>query len=119
MKKRLAVLLLLLAVLASVSFHQFRAQAHRVANSQMKSAHMIAMLSASGRKQAVCSATAIGPHALLTAEHCIEDEPAMLNVDLSTVNYQIVADNRDNRDHVILIVDGPAFKYIAPVFTRA
>jgi hypothetical protein len=51
-----------------------------------------------------CSATAIGPHALLTASHC-EHPFDLIMVDSETMRVS-VHPMRDNLDHTIYIVDG-------------
>jgi Trypsin len=76
---------------------------------QQKASHLIHL------SDRICTATAVGPHALLTAEHCILDEEGQvvkdhrINLDLSTHVYQMLAVTGDDRDHVILLIDGPAF----------
>lgn len=49
-----------------------------------------------------CSATAIGPHAILTAEHCITD---LKTFKINGKPVQILRIDRDGDDHVILVVD--------------
>lgn len=79
-----------------------------------------------------CTATAIAPHALLTAEHCDlkpfdedglprDGSPVKLFVDrtgkpnyFEWTPYQIVGKLYDGSDHMILLVSGPAFKNIMP-----
>lgn len=58
----------------------------------------------------VCSATAIGPHALLTAAHCVLASPQLL-VDKDTF-VTIQAQLVDDRDHIVLLIDGPAMTYV-------
>lgn len=68
-----------------------------------------------------CTATAIGPHALLTAKHCNEDGPEPsrhIMLDLSTHVYHILTYVSDGRDHVIYLLDGPEFKSVMPYATR-
>lgn len=50
-----------------------------------------------------CSATAVGPHALLTASHC-EHPFDLITVDTETMQI-VVHPMRDNLDHTIYIVD--------------
>lgn len=90
---------------------------------QQKTSHMLTFLDEEGERGALCTGTVIGPHAILTAEHC--DEPAKghlefqtLNIDLSTRNYTIGAVTFDQHDHEILIVDGPPFATIEPYVVR-
>ena len=60
-----------------------------------------------------CSATAIGPHALLTASHCElpTDELEIRYLGVAT----IVARIRDGRDHTIYLLKDAEFKTWAPV----
>ncbi len=82
---------------------------------QQKASHMIVFLDKDGVGRRQCTATAIGPHAILTAEHCndAEDEKAQndtVTLDLSSTHYHLLAKTMDHRDHVIYLLDGPAFK---------
>jgi hypothetical protein len=68
-----------------------------------KSAHKINMPSLMGGGGS-CSATAIGPHALLTATHCVAAS-AVLTVDGD--DFGIVTIISDGLDHSIYLLDGP------------
>jgi len=58
-----------------------------------------------------CSATAIGPHALLTATHC---EMASDDVDVDGISRaEVVKTFRDKHDHSIYLLKGVEFKTIA------
>ena len=59
--------------------------------------------------KAACTASAIGPHALLTATHCDLGEGALI-VDDQLAGLVIVGRIADGEDHTIFLVDGPAFK---------
>lgn len=81
-------------------------------------------------KAAGCTAYAIAPHALLTAEHCdlkdvdedgnpLDDSPHKLFIDrdgkpnyAEWTPYQIVGKEFDGSDHMILLVSGPAFRNV-------
>ena len=66
-----------------------------------------------------CTATAIGPHALLTASHCNEfGEDKFIQLDYSSRYFHILAIATDNRDHDIYILDGPAFTHYVTVHAR-
>jgi hypothetical protein len=55
-----------------------------------------------------CTATAIGPHALLTASHCNKDDKlTKIHLDLVLNDYHIQKTLTDNRDHDIYLIDGP------------
>lgn len=91
--------------------------------------HWIVMENAS--EAAGCTAYAIGPHALLTAEHCKVDDdgsPVLLFVDPpDRPEYVrargpwrfIYAREFDGSDHMILLVSGPAFKDVMPYTVAA
>ena len=64
-----------------------------------------------------CSATAVGPHALLTAQHCFEDTNSLI-VDNDTKNPVIIsAALIDGHDHVIYIVQA-TFQTYMPIEER-
>jgi hypothetical protein len=92
---------------------------------QRKVSHMISFIDPDTRRgSGLCSATVIGPHAILTAEHCDYkdgkgnlDQTALM-IDLSTKVYHIEDSILDDRDHQILLVDGPAFTDIATYQVR-
>lgn len=87
---------------------------------QVRASHMLSFLDDDGEQTVWCSGTAIGPHAILTAAHCNDasDNFKTLNLDRSTRVYKLLASSFDGRDHVIVLVDGPAFTDIAPYVTR-
>ncbi len=87
---------------------------------QQKASHMLNLLNERGRSEGVCTGTAIGPHAILTAEHCLEEEdrPDSINLDLATEKHHITHVAYDNRDHVIVLLDGTAFSNVE-VFNQA
>lgn len=64
-----------------------------------------------------CSATAVGPHALLTAQHCFTNSN-LIRVDQDKELTHISAAFIDGNDHVIYIVDR-TFTSWAPVAQRA
>jgi hypothetical protein len=59
------------------------------------------------RQTGVCSGTALGPHALITAEHC--DTTSFVLIDGIGV-VQVLARMYDHHEHLILLVDGPVLK---------
>jgi hypothetical protein len=85
---------------------------------QEKVEHTIYFLDDSWKPTERCTATAIAPHAILTTEHCnltVQGNiGSFINIDLSTRRYKIFNEFFDERDHVIYILDGPAFKNILP-----
>ena len=88
---------------------------------QVRASHMIAFLDRDGEQSVWCSGTVVGKHALLTAAHCNPESEDFktINLDRSTAVYHLIASSYDGRDHVIVLVDGPAFTDIVPYVTRA
>lgn len=84
---------------------------------QEKTAHMLLLYGFSGALGVQCSATTVGPHALLTAQHCYNEAIAELKLDYARRAYHIKAVERDDNEHVIFLLDGPAFTFIQPVVT--
>lgn len=66
---------------------------------QHKATHRIVFISSAEGK--VCSATAIGPHALLTAGHCFVPSN---HVEIDSYLSDVVAIMADEHDHMIVIV---------------
>jgi hypothetical protein len=71
---------------------------------QQRAEHRLAIKDAG-----LCTATAVGPHAILTAVHCNDKDLTEVEMDLSMRKYHILSKTLDGRDHVIYIVDGPEF----------
>lgn len=107
MRRTAAAIILTLALLASVAAAtpSFISKTHRIEHETL----------VGGKGH--CSATAIGPHALLTASHC-EAPTDILMVDGDT-QMRIVAIYRDDYDHSVFLLDGPAFKTYADVAPNA
>lgn len=74
--------------------------------------HVIAQATISSAYQ--CSATAIGPHALLTASHC-ELPTDSLFMDESTDKVKIADRIRDEYDHTIYLLKGVTFEHYSSV----
>lgn len=76
-----------------------------------RASHMIKMVNGGQ-----CTGTAIGPHAILTAEHCDEnDSVEEVTLDYATAHQRVARTIKDNRDHIIMLLDGPAFTNIETV----
>src|SRR5947209_18570183 len=68
---------------------------------QHRATYMIVMVTPDETAQ--CSATAVGPHALLTAQHC--DIPgAQIALDGAPILLDIAEKEFDGHDHMILII---------------
>jgi|SRR5882672_1360183 len=81
---------------------------------QELAAHMIMFLDSHGEPDAQCTGTAVGPHAFMTAAHCNDsDTPDVLvQIDLSTKRFHLIAVNSDHRDHVIYLTDATFVNYV-------
>lgn len=73
---------------------------------QRRASHMVEYFKY-GRPTGLCTATAIGPHALMTANHCDADGSAKeIQLDLALTKFHIQKILHDNRDHDIYLIDG-------------
>lgn len=52
-----------------------------------------------------CNSTAIGPHTLLTATHCLSPDDTTVYVDSRTNSVKVLQKVYDKKDHVIAILD--------------
>lgn len=87
-----------------------------LAQPRSKASHIIYIDTQSGR--GVCTGTAIGKHALLTAEHCFTEFPAGESLQSVEVDEKVVTVNKiihDGHDHIIVLLSDVNFKNIAPV----
>ena len=88
---------------------------NRPSTLQARASHMITILTQDGT--AHCTGTAIGPHAILTAEHCSPEK--RVRFDYATETYNVLLQIKDNREHIIFFIDGPPFTEIEPINLRA
>ena len=114
--KTLATLLLLLALLSPSL-----ASEKDALTLQRRAMHEIFL--GDDKKLGECTATAISPHALLTADHCINDledewkqwvDPPDTPHRSDTSPYSVERVEEDGADHVILLVTGPMFTATVP-----
>jgi S1-C subfamily serine protease len=88
---------------------------HSPATKEQKTSHMLTFKKY-GRRLGLCTGTAIGPHAILTAAHCNEGLDATdVTIDLATEDHVLMAASGDGRDHLILLVGGTPFTNIETV----
>lgn len=86
---------------------------------QEKMVHML-RLSVNGEETVYCSGTAIGQHAILTADHCYRDGMDGLRLDRSRHVYHIENTIRDDHDHIVFLLDGPPVSPVNfSVFSKA
>ena len=107
---------LVVVVLISLSVMTYRLgnvlnHLHADTTPQEGATHMIQLVNPYGRQVGLCTATAIGPHALLTAHHCNpEGRNKQVDIDYATRHFHIQQTLVDDHDHDIYLLDGPAFK---------
>jgi hypothetical protein len=88
---------------------------------QRKATHMIQYYgedTSIDKAKELCTGTAVGPHAILTALHCDEGEFRTVRLDWSQTEYHITGVKLDGRDHIIYLLDGPAFKNVVTIHER-
>ena len=85
--------------------------------------HSIIFVDEFDHPRGLCSATAVGPHTLLTAAHCNmgkdDDHYSTVNLDYAIRDYHILAELTDDQDHVLYLMDGPEFKQYIQNLTPA
>lgn len=105
------------------AYHQAKRNAKHakdpVTTAQLSS-HMVTLLDEDEKPRALCSATAVGPHTIMTAAHCNlgkdDEHSTEVQLDYSVRNYHILSELDDGQDHVMYLLDGPAFKsMVTPV----
>ena len=114
-----ATALIILAAFSFISLPK-RPHGHKPLPTTMsverKASHFLYLKDADGRGLGVCTGTAIGPHAILTAAHCDKDnEVKQVQIDLATETHDILSTATDGRDHIIMLVDGTPFTNIESV----
>jgi|ERR1019366_4043145 hypothetical protein len=92
----------------NVTLDQQHATTHRIG--------VYDMIDGLAAEEGHCSATAVGPHALLTAQHCFADSN-LVRLDNNTQPTVITSVLLDGQDHVIYIVDA-TFDHWADITQR-
>ena len=78
---------------------------------QQRESHILIFVDKSDEPIGSCSARAIGPHAVITATHCLSGRDVFgIKIDMSEETHDIVSVATDGRDHMLLLIDGTAFK---------
>ena len=130
MKKCLFIILLLVAgIYGGAQFNAYRhiddpIVASHVPAPEEKTSHLLTLKERGDfggfSKYGYCTGTVIAPHAILTAEHCTENGSlAALEMDYGLETYHVKQILKDHNEHVILLLDGPAFVNIQEYKTRA
>jgi hypothetical protein len=103
-------LFLSLAALACLTASAFAS--NPVVTEAHKTTHKIKMSNVFGGSVGSCSATAIGPHAILTATHC-SSPSAVITIDDKDAD--VMGTFGDGLDHTIILVRGVTFENFADV----
>jgi hypothetical protein len=107
------------ATVLSVGVRFHAAQKFNPITPERKATHMITYYEDdSEHRISLCTGTAVGPHALLTAMHCDFGESRTISLDLSVKKYHIIGTASDGRDHIIYHLDGPAFTNVVTIKER-
>lgn len=100
---------------APAVFHNPATYTKHTTKEQLAS-HMVTFLNDKGEEGGTCSATAIGPHAFLTARHCDQQYDAEgVQFDRTLEQHDILGHISDRRDHTIYITNGTPFTNYSPV----
>jgi len=110
-------LLAALIILAGVAFGQIQASAQQAVEKAHNASYHIVQSTLAGNS--VCSATAIGPQALLTATHCElpSDDLGLAGQEVQT-DVVIVDRVRDSLDHTIYFIKGATFPVYVDVIQQ-
>lgn len=83
--------------------------------SERLASHYVVMMEGY-RREGLCTGTAIGPHAILSAKHCDDDgDVKSITIDLAVEKHNIVRRIEDGRDHIIWLVSGTPLRNIVSV----
>jgi hypothetical protein len=77
---------------------------------EQRASHGISFKDQGAEEVGECTGTAVGPHAILTASHCIlSAKTSLLSIDYAPEIHELLDVSTDGRDHVILLLDGAPF----------
>ena len=121
--RSLASLVIIATLAISPAFGIHKKQLTKLQEQQHQSMHEIVMVDRDTDGEIVsgglCTAYAVGPHTLMTAQHCDDEKTDRVYVDPVTresvkdntaVSYKIVSRQFDNQDHMLLDLSGANFK---------
>jgi hypothetical protein len=115
MRKRLLAILILVLSLVMMTT-ELRKKPQESIIPPQRTSHMLYFQSKFGFGMGLCTGTTIGPHSILTATHCDSMGTAVsLTLDLSMRRYAVLGTATDNRDHLIIFMDGPPMSNILPI----
>lgn len=110
---RNSLLPLILGIAVAATLHHKPPALHVVAKPvtiQQRAEHRIKFEGSS-----LCTATAVGSHAILTAVHCNTRDISTVTLDMSVRKFHILSKTTDGRDHVVYILDGQKFLNYIPL----
>ena len=120
--RSLASLVIIATLSISPAFGIHKKQLTKLQENQHKAQHLIVMVNRDEDGHVIggglCSATAIGPHTLLTAQHCNDEYATGVYIDAplelirpgKVMSYKIISRTFDGQDHMLLDVSGITFK---------
>jgi V8-like Glu-specific endopeptidase len=97
--------------------HPIAPEARTAIENQHSTTHRVGVYDMGEGEVGHCSGTAVGPNALLTAQHCFKDSN-LIRLDKDEKPVKILAALIDGNDHVIYILDGVEFKSWAGITER-
>jgi len=99
--------------------HERYQQPHPIKDmpAQQLASHFLIFQTMEGENVTSCTGTAIGPHAFMTATHCVRGKnAAKVLIDLTMDAHLLLSTVSDGRDHTIFLINGQAFQnYISVV----
>lgn len=114
----LSIVLLFIFGLPTMSYRNANPAKPAIIGKEQLASHLIVLKDGEGKEIGICTGTAIGPNAILTAEHCSANgEAKIVSIDEVMENRVIEAVAVDGRDHVILLIDGAPFRNIEKIKT--
>lgn len=121
--RTISALLLLLVITAGVTYHvQHKKVMPKVVkvvapfDRQKLSTHKISLTDFLEGPAGHCSGTAVSPHVILTAGHCVQNDNH-IQIDFNVGPATIIAMTSDGHDHVLLLVD-ETFQYYSDIDQR-
>jgi hypothetical protein len=120
--RNLASLVIIATMALSPAFGIHKKQLTKLQEQQHKAMHEIVMVDRDADGKVIggglCTAYAVGPHTLLTADHCNDTKATGVYIDAplelirpgKVMSYKIISRTFDHQDHMLLVVSGVYFQ---------